>query len=46
MITKNRSHTNKTQIDLDIEMNTNIQNLTCLGNVTMFVHNKQQLSNI
>ena len=38
-------HINKTYIDLDVGMETNIENIACLGK-TMSVYNKQHLSNI
>ena len=38
-------HINKTQIDLDVAIETNIQKTTCLGK-TISLCNKQHLSNI
>ena len=39
------NHINKTQIDPEVDIETNVQNIACLGK-TMSLCNKQQLSNI
>ena len=38
-------HVNKTNIDQDVDIETNIENIACLGK-TMFLRNNQHLSNI
>ena len=40
-----RDHINKTYRDQDVDIETNIENIVCLGK-TMYLCNKQQLSNI
>ena len=37
-------HIKKTQIDLDVDIETNVHNIACLGK-TMSLYSKQQLSN-
>ena len=45
MIMKKTDCINKTQIDQDMDIETNIQNIACLGD-TMPLCNKHHLSNI
>ena len=40
-----KGHINKTYIDQDVDIETNIENIACLG-MAMFLRNKQHLSNI
>ena len=37
---------NKTCVDLDVDIETNIKNIACLGNTMMSLCTKQHLSNI
>ena len=39
-------HINKTCVDLDVDIETNIKNIACLGNTMMSLCTKQHLSNI
>ena len=40
-----KGHINKTYIAQDVDIETNIENIACLG-MAMFLRNKQHLSNI